>query len=420
MKNVIGLLLIGWFIIPSAQAEENALGSDVQGLLNYAREHNPELSVVRYEAEASWQRVQPAGAFPDPVLRTELMDFTNQAKNKDPSLFPSQVGETRYTLMQSVPWFGKRDLQREVAESRAYLSDGQATATWAELASQIKSGYAQYYYLTESEQLFFETRDLMANLEQIAQARYANGLSPQQDVLRAQIGQADLSGELISTADKLHHVRSRLNALLSRPVMSELAQPILPRYLPASSKLDFRVLEHKLLENNPQLRITEAGVQVAKQSRELSYLDRYPDFTLGIAPTQSGNTLQSWNLMVEFNIPLQQEARRAREYEADSMLLSAGARQEALRNEILAGLSSNLSALNAARNTKSLIDTRLLPQATMTYESALTSYQNGKVDFATLLDAQKQIIKAKQQQLNAQLDAQLRLAEIERLLGEEL
>jgi cobalt-zinc-cadmium efflux system outer membrane protein len=42
------------------------------------------------------------------------------------------------------------------------------------------------------------------------------------------------------------------------------------------------------------------------------------------------------------------------------------------------------------------------------------------VDFATLLDAQRQILKARQQQLKAQLEAQLRLAEIERLLGEEL
>ena len=46
--------------------------------------------------------------------------------------------------------------------------------------------------------------------------------------------------------------------------------------------------------------------------------------------------------------------------------------------------------------------------------------ETGKLDFATLLDAQRQIRKAKLDRLKAQAEAQFRLADIERLLGEEL
>ena len=67
-----------------------------------------------------------------------------------------------------------------------------------------------------------------------------------------------------------------------------------------------------------------------------------------------------------------------------------------------------------------LIATRLLPQAELTYQSALSGYETGKVDFAMLLDAQRQTLKARQQRLKAQFETQVRLAEIERLLGEEL
>jgi outer membrane protein TolC len=42
------------------------------------------------------------------------------------------------------------------------------------------------------------------------------------------------------------------------------------------------------------------------------------------------------------------------------------------------------------------------------------------VDFATLLDAQRQIRQARQNRIKAQADAQMRLAEIERILGEDL
>ena len=50
----------------------------------------------------------------------------------------------------------------------------------------------------------------------------------------------------------------------------------------------------------------------------------------------------------------------------------------------------------------------------------LAGYETGKVDFATLLDAQRQIRKARLDLLKVQLEQQMRLAEIERIVGEDL
>ena len=102
------------------------------------------------------------------------------------------------------------------------------------------------------------------------------------------------------------------------------------------------------------------------------------------------------------------------------MLAAAKARREATANRVLSALTENLSGLDAARDTERLSSGSLLPQANVTFESALTGYQNGKVDFATLLDAARQTLNARLEILKAQMDAQMRLAEIERLLGEEL
>src|SRR3990172_12273149 len=115
---VLAVLYTAW-LSPVYALEEPGLGANLPGLLDYAREHNPEFAAMRYEADAAVQRAQPAGALPDPVFRTELMDITNQGMDKSASLLPSRVGSTRYTLMQSVPWFGKRDLKREAAEAGA-------------------------------------------------------------------------------------------------------------------------------------------------------------------------------------------------------------------------------------------------------------------------------------------------------------
>lgn len=403
---------------PAFGAEQ--LGASLSGLLDYAREHNPELAAMRHEADAARQRVQPAGALPDPVLRAELMDVTNQGTNRAASLWPSEVGSTRYLLMQSVPWFGKRGLQRDVAEAQARQADGQAASTWAELSGRIKASYAMYYYLSGSERLARQTLDLLDNLERVAQTRYANGLGAQQDVLRAQVEQTTVRAELLEIEGELHHEQSRLNALLSRSAMAELAEPAQARPLPPAAQLDYALLEQKLRVRNPQLQIADAQVQSAEKGRDLAYARRYPDFTLGIAPNQTRNSVTSWDVMVEFNIPLQQGSRRSQEREADAMLAASASRKQALLDRTLSELSENVYALETARRAESLAATRLLPQSELTYQSALAGYETGKVEFAMLIEAQRQILQAKQQRLKAQLDAQVRLAEIERLLGEGL
>ena len=408
-------LLFGMWLFP-VTAYPQPLGSDVEGLLDYAREHNPELAATRYEADAATERVKPAGALPDPVLRTELFDITNQGTNKPASLLPSGVGSTRYLFMQSVPWFGKRDLQRKVAEAQAAEAYGQTAATWAELAGKIKSAYAMSSYLSGSTRLARETLALMNSLEKVAQTRYANGLGLQQEVIRAQIEQTDLQTELLELESEQHHVHVKLNNLLSRPAEAELAEPVRP--WPAAVKLDHALLEEKLRARNPQLQVALSRINEAQTSRDLTYNNRYPGFTLGVAPNQNGSTVKSLDLMVEFNIPLQQESRRSQEREAEARLLASAARQDALLNQMLSELSESVSGLDTAQRTEATIAARLLPQAELSFQSALAGYQNGRMDFATLLDAQRQILKARQQHIKAQYETQLRMAEIERLIGE--
>ncbi|PIX05533.1 MAG: transporter [Gallionellales bacterium CG_4_8_14_3_um_filter_54_18] len=375
---------------------------------------------MRYEAEAAAQRVNPAGALPDPVLRTELMDITNQGTNRAASLLPAQVGSTRYTLMQNLPWFGKRDLKREAAEAGADQAQGRTAASWADLAAQIKSAYAQYYYVAGGQTI---TRDLLAlvgQMEKIAQVRYANGLVAQQDAVRAEVEQTALKTELIMLDNSKRQIKARLNALLSRPAYTPFAAPQRLRGIPATLSLENQTaMESRIREHNPDLFTDEAAIRVSEKNRDLAYKARYPDFVLGVAPTQVGNGVREWGLMVELNIPLQQASRRSQEREAEAMLAASRARREATANRVLSLLTENLSGLDAAQRTESLSASGLLPQAKITFESALIGYQNGRVDFATLLDAARQILNAKLEILKAQTDAQLRLAEIERLTGEE-
>jgi len=356
---------------------------------------------------------------PDPKFRAELRDITRFGA-QNPTISPSRVGSTRYLLMQDVPWFGKRDLKREIAELEAEGTRGVAMETWLELAARIKSAYAQLYHVHRNGQLTREILDLMAHLEKVALVRYANGLAAQQDVIRAQVEQTSMKNELVALENERRQLQARMNALLARPAGAPLAEPDRLRPMPAPPKLDVAALEERVHARNPRLSAEQARIRSAEKGRELADRNRYPDFTFGVSPIQYGNSIKEWELMVELNIPLQQSSRRAQEKESEAMLSAARARREAASNQALAELAENLAGLETARHVETLIAGNLLPQAELTFQAALAGYENGKVDFATLIDAQKQIRQARQNQIKAQAEAQVRLAEIERLLGEDL
>lgn len=411
---------IVWCAFAQAQPTSPAVpGAGVESLLELARQQNPEYIAMLYEAQASAERIEPAAALPDPKIRTEFRDVTRMG-DQSATLLPSRVGSTRYLLMQDVPWFGKRDLKKAVAEFEAEGAHGRALVTWNDIAARIKTVYAQLYYVRRNVRLARETLELAERLEQVARSRYAGGLVAQQDVIRAQMEQTALRNELSELDAERQQLSARMNALLARPARAPLSDPENLRALPAPERLEPAALDERIRQHNPLLFSEAARLRAAEKSRELAYRNRYPDFTFGISPIQYDNAIKEWEVMVELNIPLQQGTRRAQERESEAMVAAARARHASAENQLQGELAQTVAALEAARRAQALAADTLLPQSELVFRSALAGYENGKVDFATLLDAQRQIRQAGQNLIRAQAEGQARLADIERLIGEDL
>jgi outer membrane protein, heavy metal efflux system len=399
---------------------ESLPGAKVEDLLAIARQQSPEVAALRLEAEAARERAAASGALADPLLRTELRNVTNNGSTASPSFLPSRVGSTKYTLIQPLPFWGKRDLKREAAEAEADEANGRTDTGWNELAARIKTAYAQNYALSRQMALTREVAELVERLEGITRSRYAGGLAAQQDVVRLRLERTALQADLIQLENEHHHAQVGINGLLSRHANAPLAPPQALRLIPPAASLDYEVLAERLRGRNPQLFADAARIRAAEKNRATTYRNRYPDVALGVSPIQTGSRVNEWELMLEVNIPLQQESRRSQEREAERLLDAARARREAGANKLLAELAENLSALEAARRLEALVNSDLLPQSELTFQAALAGYENGKVDFAALLDAQRQIRKARQDAIKAQAEQQARLADIERLVGEDL
>jgi outer membrane protein TolC len=254
----------------------------------------------------------------------------------------------------------------------------------------------------------------------LAKSRYENNLATQQDWVKAQLEQSSLQSEHISLQTTYSQNQARINSLLNRSAYAPLLAPAVLRSLPQPVVLNYDSLEQRLSQSSPQLAGLVAQTTVSISSVELARKNLIPDFILGIAPVQRGNNFNTWNAMLEFSIPLQRVAHGAHQNEAEAMLEADRDRLQGAEARLLGELREHYAALQAAHEMETLTRQRVMPLAELAYNGALEGYKNGRVDFATLLEAKRQIQKAHLDELNASVEQQIHLAEIERLIGEDL
>jgi outer membrane protein TolC len=140
------------------------------------------------------------------------------------------------------------------------------------------------------------------------------------------------------------------------------------------------------------------GVDAAEKGKDLTYLNRYPDFGVALTNNRPRSEMigpQTWDLMLEVNIPLQQSSRRAQEREAGYRL-------------------------DAARERVAAAEARLNGRLGETLDAAQAGYESGRVNFNTLIEAERQILRARLALLDAEVDANIRQAELEQLVGAPL
>jgi cobalt-zinc-cadmium efflux system outer membrane protein len=124
--------------------------------------------------------------------------------------------------------------------------------------------------------------------------------------------------------------------------------------------------------------------------------------------------------MVAFDVPLQWGQRRAREGEAQARLAASQARREATSLDLQSQLGGAHAALMSARYGERILREVNIPQTKVVLQSALAGYQLGRVDLPTVLLAEQAVLRVALDRIDLLTQQQVRLAEIERAIGEEL
>ncbi|MBF0613983.1 MAG: TolC family protein [Magnetococcales bacterium] len=420
---VVGSLLVaallgsGFVQAAESLARDHPVGASVEEWLDLARRMSPERAAAALEADAAAARVDGAGILPDPKFSITLDDIS---KNRNG--LPGRVAVEKYTLQQELPWWGKRELQRGMAEAEHNEAKGRLADVEADIALRIKTAYADYHRVHLSMDQTHELIQIMRTLVKIAQLRYAQGMAGQLEVTSAEAERGALDVELVRLAKERSRIRARLNALVNRKPDAPVVEHPHLRPLPTRETLNDAVLLEKASARNPGLTMIRARTMVVEQEQQLAGKGWYPDVNLGFGLVQRRNSEEQngFEAMVEFNLPIQWQGRRAREQETSAKVRANREQLAAEQLRVDASLRESLLALEEAREVERVTRETLLPQTRLALQSAIKGYQTGGTESVAVLSAVQRLKKNQIDLLKAQFEAQVRLGELERLIGGEL
>jgi len=360
---------------------------------------NAGLSADQARARAATARIRAAGALPDPMLTTGVMDLTLPRF----AFHESDFTEVDVELSQEFPWFGTLGARTRAATAEARMRGADVLTRRRDIVLRTAELYYRLRYVVAAETILARQRALLETGVEISTTRYATGSVGQSDPLQARVARARLDTEAATLEAEDARLRAELRALRNvREADSVRVDPIDANGVYTALELSeaHRIAEQgdadSILLAHPRLESRRAAVDAAEATARVEALGARPDFTLmtryGARPLGS----DFFSALVGVRLPIW--AGRKQYRLAEAARDEAVAAQAALTDEtraLTAELARVRADAEAGRVRLRLLVTQVVPSAEMTAEAALRSYRVGQVDFLNVLAVEDALYRAR-------------------------
>jgi len=389
----------------TAEAPAGPFSADL--LVQQVLQRNQSIDAMRAAADAAGARIESAGALDDPMV--------SYAVAPDTAGYSPQGLNQNLQISQKLPWPGTLDLRSKAAQAEAKSSEWQVADLRLQLAARARSDYAEWYYVHRALAVNAENLTLVMRLRAVAEAAYASGQSPQQDVLQAEVELIRLRNQALQLDRLRHTVQAKINALQNLDPRTEVPTPAgLP---PEISLPEFDALRDGALARYPMLQSLDTRITASRNRVDLARKDGYPNFNL-IAGYNSLWDMPDKRLTVGvgINIPFGGN-HRGEVSEARAHLREAEATLADARTQLLSDLDQAYATAAQAAETIRLYTQHLLPLAKLNLNAAEADYSNGTGDFLKLITAEQQDLMAELELARSRADFFIQFAALDYRTG---
>ena len=313
---------------------------------------------------------------------------------------------------------GKRQRRIDVAQATLAVTEAETARVTSDVRVEVRRAYYQAVAASRRVDIAQELETIATRARDAAQERFQTGAAPRLDALQAQLALSEAQNEMSLARGELSAARAELNALLVYPpdAAPTLVDPLEAGPMPTveqaaqlavQSNAELQVLTRQIEEDRARVQLARAMRRPDPSvSGTLTY-DSPPEFTYG------------WRLGVAVALPILRTGR-ADVAVAEATLNRAVADREARVAQITGAVSSAVERAAAGRQAVLRYQNEILPASLQVEQMADESYRSGQTGLPALLQTVQAARELRLRALQAGLDYQVALAELERAMGTPL
>ena len=370
--------------------------------LETAFSNNPDLAAAQWETGIAQGERQQAGLIPNPEVSWEAEDTRRNSRT------------TTVMISQPIELGGKRGARIEVA-NRAQDAAG---IELERKRNVLRADVIQAFYSSSTAQqrllLSRQSLELAERGLRVAQGRIKSGKSSPVEGTRAEVQLSEVRLELRRAERDEASAYQRLAQVMGAPLPAFVSVGDPGRSMPTVP--DSSLLLNRIGET-AELRLAKLQIDQREASLGLEKAQRIPDLTVSIGSQYDERERERVNVVgLSMPIPLfnrNQGNVLAAARRTDQARDLRNASELRLRTEIQTTLDQWMTA-----NTEvASFNQTILPAAQSAVDTATRGFEMGKFNFLDVLDAQRTLISARTQYIQAIAEATDAWVRIERIFG---
>jgi cobalt-zinc-cadmium efflux system outer membrane protein len=371
--------------------------------MSRAVEANRTLLAARTARAVDVAGIQAAGQRPNPDVSFEYL---------------RETPHWAFTGTLPLDLSGKRRRRVEVANATLAVTEAETIRIAADVRADVRRAYYQAVGATRRVAIAQELEAIQTRARDAAQDRFQTGAAPRLEALQASLAFAQAQNEVAAARGDLNAARTDLNALLAYPLD---AAPTLADPLEAGQLPNLEAATQQVLAANAELQVLQKRIDEARARVALARAMRRPDPTVSAAVTYDSppDFVVGWRAGAVIALPIFTTGRPEVAM-AEATLNRVTADRQARVAQITGAVSAALARATAARQTVERYQIQILPASLEVEQMAEESYRVGQTGLPAYLQTLQAARDIRQRALQAGLDYQLALADLERAMGTAL
>jgi outer membrane protein, heavy metal efflux system len=384
-------------------------------LLREAAERSPDLVALRRQIDVARQRPAQARGLAPPMAEAQIWQWPLNTLN------PANTNMYMFMLEQPLPGRGKRDLRAAIANKDIALAENSVAIRAQEVVNEIKQAYASLFIARKAIDIHLASVELLRQIADVSQAKYATGRISQQDVLKPVVELSKLHNDIIRFDEQASLATARINVLLDRAPetpIGPLVEPHEERLLPATADLQRMAMDRQPELQRARLEVERAEAELASAKREYS-----PDFSVQAGYMLVPNQTDAFLARVGVTWPKAPWARGtidAHVAEQTAAVEAAKARARAAENTVRLAVQEAYVRAKSAQERARLLRTTILPQSDQVLQVSRVAYQTDRVEFQAVIENERTLLDAQLEYFRSLSDFSQALADLEQAIGSDL